>query len=112
MSVDIYRTLKAALLVWKELSRSLKQCGCVINLHNWCVANKDINGTQCTIVWYVDDPEISHKDPSVVNKVVASLSDKYGKVGKMTVRRGKKYDYLGMTLNFSEDDKFIVDMKE
>ena len=30
----------------------------------------------------------------------------------MIVRRGKKHDYLEMTLDFSEDGKFIVDMEE
>jgi hypothetical protein len=42
----------------------------------------------------------------------ASMSDKYGKMGELTVRRGKKHDYLGMTLDFSEDGKFIFDMEE
>ena len=43
----------------------------------------------------------------MVNKVISLLSAEYGKVGKMTVRRGKKYDYLGMILDFSEDCKFV-----
>ena len=29
------------------------------------IANKTINGSQCTIVWYVDDTKISHIDPAV-----------------------------------------------
>ena len=45
-------------------------------------------------------------------EVIASLSAKYGKVGEMTVKRGKKHDYLEMTLGFSEDGKFIVDAEE
>ena len=49
---------------------------------------------------------------AVVDNVVASLSAEYGKVGEMTVRRGKKHDCLGMTLDFSEGGKFIVDMEE
>ena len=62
--------------------------------------------------WHVDDLKISHKDSVVVNEVIASLSDEYGKVEEMTVRRGKIHDYLGMTLDFSEEGKFIVNMKE
>mmetsp|Transcript_29328 Transcript_29328/g.44391 ORF Transcript_29328/g.44391 Transcript_29328/m.44391 type:complete len:187 (+) Transcript_29328:161-721(+) len=30
---------------------------------DWCVANKDIKGSQCTIIWHVDDLKISHKMP-------------------------------------------------
>ena len=30
----------------------------------------------------------------------------------MTVRRGKKHDYLGPNLDFSEECNFIVDMEE
>ena len=30
----------------------------------------------------------------------------------MTVRRRKKHDYLGMTLDFSKDGAFIADMEE
>ena len=76
------------------------------------MANKDINGLQCTIVWHVDDLKISHQDTTVVNEVIASLRAEHGKIGKMTVRRGKKHDYLGMTLDFSNEGKFIVDMEE
>ena len=60
----------------------------------------------------MDDLKISHQDPVVVGKVIASLSTKYDKVGEMTVRRGKKYDYLRMTLDFFEDGKYIVATEE
>ena len=30
----------------------------------------------------------------------------------MIVKRGKIHDYLGMTLDFSKEDKFIVNMEE
>ena len=107
----LYGTLKAALLFWKKLSASLKGRGFVVNDYDWCVANKIIDGTQCTIVWHVDDLKISHAKSSVVSDVIASLKEEYGKVGEMTVRRGKVHDYLGMTLDFSQDKKFIVNME-
>ena len=72
-----------------KLSSSLKRRGFVINPHAWCVANKDINGTQCTIIWHVDDLKISHKDSAVVDEVIVSLSNEYGKVGEMIVKQGK-----------------------
>ena len=38
--------------------------------------------------------KISHQNTVIVNKVIASLSVKYGKIGDMTVKGGKKHDYL------------------
>jgi len=99
------------LLFWKKLSESLKQRGFEINPYDWCVANKTINGTQCTIVWHVDDLKISHVDRSVVDSIIASLKEEYGKVGEMTVQRGKVLDYLGMTLDFSNERSFMVNME-
>jgi hypothetical protein len=111
LNVALYGTLKAALLFWQKLTKSLKLRGFIINPYDWCIANKTINGKQCTIVWNVDDLKISHRDSSVIDKIVESLNGEYEKVGKMTVRQGKTHDYLGMTLDFSEDGKFIISME-
>ena len=51
----IYITLKLALLFWDNLSETLQESGFKNNPYDWCVANKMINGTQCTIGWHVDD---------------------------------------------------------
>jgi hypothetical protein len=111
LNVALYGTLKAALLFWKKLSKSLKDRGFVINPYDWCIANKDIDGNQCTIVWHVDDLKISHKSSKVVDNIISSLKKEYGKVGEMTVKRGKVHDYLGMTLDFSSKGKFIINME-
>ena len=111
LNVALYGTLKAALLFWKKLSESLKLRGFTINPYDWCIANKTINGKQCTIVWHVDDLKVSHKQTSVVDEKISYLRTKYEKVGTMTVRRGKVHDYLGMTLDFSQPGKFIVSME-
>ena len=60
----------------------------------------------------MDDLKISHTDSDVVNEVITSLCAKYGKVGEMIVRRGNKHDYIGVTLVFCEDGKFLIDMEE
>ena len=112
LNVALYWTLKAAILFWKELIASLKKRGFVINPYDLCIANKDIKGSQCTIVWPVDNVKISHKSSKVVDDIIQSLKEEYGKVGEMTVQRGKKHDYLGMTLDFSSAGKFIIDMQE
>ncbi len=112
LNVALYGTLKAALLFWKKLSKSLKQRGFEVNPYDWCIANKQIEGSQCTIVWHVDDLKISHAKASVIDGIVTSLKAEYGKVGEMTVRRGKIHDYLGMKLDFSSPGSFVVDMED
>ena len=52
----LYGTVQAAYLFWKNLSSFLvDDLGFKINAYDSCVANKMINGSQCTIVWHVDD---------------------------------------------------------
>ena len=51
-------------------AETLEKEGFVINPYDRCVANKVINGEQCTIVWYVDNNKVSHKDPKVVDDII------------------------------------------
>jgi len=44
----LYGTLQAALLFWQLLSDTLTSWGFTINPYDQCVANKQINGKQCT----------------------------------------------------------------
>ena len=112
LNVALYGTLKGAVLFWKKLSSYLKDQGFVVNPYDWCVANKEINGKQCTIVWHVDDLKISHVDSKVVDEVLSSLKEEFGKVGELTVKRGKVHDYLGMTLDFSDENSVMVNMEK
>ena len=81
--------------------------GFVLNPYDACVANKEINGSQCTIIWHVDDLKISHNDPKVVDSVLAWLEKLFG---KLVTRRGKKHTYLGMDLDFTESGSVKVSM--
>ena len=62
----IYRCIKSALLWYKLFSTTLENMGFKINPYDRCVANKIVNGKQCTIVWYVDNVKVSHVQQSVV----------------------------------------------
>jgi hypothetical protein len=100
--------LQAALLFWQNLSTELKKWGYKINPYDFCVANKTIDGKQCTVVWHVDDLKISHKDAKVVTTILNLLDAKYGqeivggKRAALTINCGRLHDYLGMTLDYSE----------
>jgi len=98
----LYGTLQAALLFWKELSAYITlELGFTINPYDSCVANKMIDGKQCTILWHVDDLKISHVSNAVVEDILARLNDKYGREQPLSVTRGHVHDYLGMTLDYS-----------
>jgi hypothetical protein len=97
----LYGTLKAALLFWKKLSAQLKEWGFEINPYDWCVANKMMNGKQCTLLWHVDDLKISHVDPNAVTEVIQLLEEEFGKEAPLTKMCGEVQHYLGMTLDFS-----------
>jgi len=74
------------------------------------VANKSIEGKQCTILWHVDDIKVSHCDAQVVTGVVNELQEEYGKEVPLTVSHEKKHDYLGMVIDYSRDGAIIITM--
>ena len=106
----LYGQLKAALLFWKNLSGKLQEWGFELNPYDTCVANKVINGKQCTILWHVDDLKISHVDPDVVSDIIKKLNNHYGEMQEVTQTRGKVHDYLGMTIDYSKKGKVQVKM--
>jgi hypothetical protein len=106
----LYGTMRAALLFWKLLSSKLVLWGFEINPYDWCVANKIINGKQCTILWHVDDLKISHIDPDVNTDIIEMIDNEFGKEAPLTITRGRIHDYLGMTLDFSEQGKVKIKM--
>ena len=81
----LYGTLRAALLFWRQLSRKLVEWGFTINPYDWCVANKLVLRSQCTIIWHIDDLKISHADPTAVEEVIDLLCDEFGQEGPLTV---------------------------
>jgi hypothetical protein len=50
----LYGTLRAALLFWNNLTQTLMSWVFRLNKYDRCVANKTINGLQCTIVWQLE----------------------------------------------------------
>ena len=85
----LYGTQQAAMLFRKDLSAHLVRWGYEINPYDWCVANKMINGKQCTVLWHVDDLKISHVDPAVVEELLDLLNEQYGKRTPLVTTRGK-----------------------
>ena len=68
-----------------------------MNPYEPCLWNKNINGKKFTIIFHVDDLELSHVDPSVVTMMINELKEAY--IGnssikdELTITRGKVHDY-------------------
>jgi hypothetical protein len=102
----LYGTLQAAMLFWENLTAFLTtEMGFTVNPYDSCVVNKEINGKQCTIIWHVDDLKLSHVDQNVLEGVAEKLNAKYGQEAPLVIHRGKVHEYLGMTIDYSEDGK-------
>jgi hypothetical protein len=96
--------------------RSSRSGDSKINPYDLCVANKTIDGKQCTVIWHVDDLKISHVDPRAVTTILNLLDAQYGqeivggKRAPLTIARGKIHNYLGMTLDYSEPGVVKINM--
>ena len=95
----LYGCVKSALLWYETYVDTLKDIGFELNPYDPCVANANIDGKQCTIVFYVDDNKISHVDPKVVDSVIEKLEAKYG---KMSTTRGTDLQFLGMDIKYKD----------
>jgi len=104
----LYGLLRSALLFYKKLVSELEDMGFVLNPYDPCVANREINGSQQTVTWHVDDLKVSHLDPAVNTQLIKELAKIYGP--GITVSRGKVHDYLGMDLDYTGDRNVKISM--
>ncbi len=105
----LYGCVQSALLWYELFSGTLLDLGFELNQYDACVANKMIEGTQCTVAWYVDDTKISHVKPDVVTNIIEHIESKFG---KMTVTRGKEHTFLGMDIKFNDNETVTISMNK
>ena len=106
----LYGTLRAACLFWETLSGKLQKWGFTINPYDSCVANKDVDGQQCTITWHVDDLKISHVDEQVVRSIIQKIQDNFSQHSELSMHICKRHNYLGMILDFTTPGILEIDM--
>ena len=83
--------------------------GFVLNPYDTCVANKNIEGKQCTIGYYVDDNVATHDSSTVLREVAGMVARE---VGNITITTGNKHNFLGMDIVFHDNGTLTVDMSE
>ena len=74
----IYGMLEAALLWYKKFRHELEQEGFEFNPYDPCVANRQRNGSQHTILFHVDNLKSNHKDLKVNDQFDQWLQTSYG----------------------------------
>ena len=68
-----------------------------------------INNKQCTVVLYVDDNKISHKDSAVVSDIIGIMKKYFGNI---TVIRGSKHRFLGMNITINKNKSIEIKINE
>jgi hypothetical protein len=108
----LYCMLQSSLLYYKKFRKDIESIGFKVNPYDPCVANRIVNGKQHTVTWHVDDLKSSHVDSKVNDQFLEWLKKKYAsdEIGEVKVMRGKKHDYLAMTLDYSLPGVLRVDM--
>ena len=105
----LYGCIESALLWYELFTSKLSKMGFTINPYDKCIANKMVNGKQCSVVWYVDDVKVSHVEKSVVEEVIKDLEYTFGKVNPVF---GNKQEYLGMKIEIDDERNLHIDMRD
>jgi hypothetical protein len=111
----LYGTMIASLLYYRKFVKSLADIDFIINPYDPCVASKIIECEHMTICFHVDDCKLSHRNNTVMDRMIRYLRQEYESIfkdgsGAMTVSRGKIYKYLGMTLDYSVPGQVKITM--
>lgn len=75
---SLYGLMRSALLFYRKFRGELKAYGFKINPYDGCVANMETPGGQLTVLWHVDDLEMSRKDDFELTKLLVYLKNIYG----------------------------------
>ena len=105
----IYGFLESTMLWYNIYVTTLKGMGFELIPYDLCVANKIINGKQCTIIWFVDDNKIIQMDPAVVDSIIKELTKYFG---ELSITKGKEHAFLGMNIKIRDDENIEIDMIE
>ena len=105
----LYGCIDSALLWYNLYITTLEKMGFKINQYGRCIANKCIDGHQCTLVWYVDDSKLFHINLKFVDAILDEMKKHFGDI---TITRGKKHSFLIMNISFTTGKKEEILMKD
>jgi hypothetical protein len=103
---SLYGMSKSALWWYKTLRTNLEEFEFKVNPYDPCVGNADVNGSQMTVTWHVDDLKVSHKEGKELKKFGQFLRDKFR--DQLTEHTGNIHDYLGIDLDYLKSGQLGV----
>ena len=109
----LYGIIQVPILYYTKTIENLQSKGFMMHSYDPYVANKMIEGKQCTIIFIVDDMKISCLDPDVVSHIIDWLKELYQTLPSMslslsTSRRSSKRKFYVIVRIFISYFFFIV----
>jgi len=105
----LYGCIESARLWYQKISADFEDLGFIKNPYDECVFNRNQkDGTQETLVIHVDDVLVTAGSEKAIDNIMEELGTKYE---KLTIKRGRKLDYLGMTFDFNTKGKVRITME-
>ena len=62
------------------------------------------------MAWHVEDLKVSHEKVGVLDAFIGMMQNEFSKDAPPSISRGPVQEYLGMTLDFSENGRVVVKM--
>ena len=64
------------------------------------------------IVWHVNNRKILHEDPAMLTDILKHLTKRFGIEASLNISCRDVHEYLGMTLDYSEQECVKINMKD
>jgi hypothetical protein len=105
----LYSLMRASLLFYCKLRKEFEEYKLKVNPYDLCVANMITkSGKQLIVVWYINDLMGLCEGDFKLTKFLCYLGSTYGT--KLSMHTGKKYNYLGMDMEFNNKGTLDVSM--
>lgn len=103
----LYGCVESARLWYEHFKRALEKLGYTMNEYDPCVFNRwTKSGLQSTVFFHVDDGIATCEEEAELDKLERELRNEFG--GELNVTRGKRHEFLGLLLDFSQDEVVII----
>ena len=107
----VYGTLLGAILFYEKFAVQLHNWGYIMNPYDACTFNKMVDGKQITVQSFVDDLYISCENMDTIDRLIKDLNEKFKtNFQELAVTKGKVYDYLGINIDYSNNEYVKLSM--
>ena len=113
MLIALHGMLVSSILNYKKFCKDIETIGFEVNPRDIFTANRNMNSSQQTMSWHVDDIKSSHIDPKINDEFAVWCEKQHGSDlnGYVKVVHGKKHNYLTMIIDYAKSGALKVDMR-